>query len=145
MKNDIKSKNFIVIRRYKPEDDDFFDDNPVDNNTKNHSKFGGFHKSYMDVNNQEELEQEHDTNVQYDKTNSNQNYNQENDYKEDNTEQLLNISDIDITNMVVNFDLNLNIFDPYDLYDSYNNNDYNDYNGYNDNNDNEFNNFFGET
>jgi hypothetical protein len=149
MKNDIKTKNFIVMRRYKPQDDDFFDDNPVWNNSNNHTKMGGFHNSYMDTNNQEDLEQEQyqDTNDKSDKPDSKQDFNQE-QYKTENKEyynieHLLNISDIDITNLVVNLDLNLNIFDPYDLYDSYNND--NDDNDNNNDNDNDYNNFFGES
>ncbi len=146
MKNDIKSKNFIVMRRYKPQDEDFFDDNPI-KNSKNHIKMGGFNDSYIDIRNHENLEQELEQDITVQSDNKEHYIENDTDYEQDNTVHLLNISDIDVTNLVVNFDLNLNIFDPYDLYynqvndDSNSDNNDNDDNYYND----EFNNFFGES
>ncbi len=146
MKNDIKSKNFLVIRRYKPPDDDFFDDNPnnFNNNNNNHNNHNNHNHNhnhnhnndndYFDDKYNDKYNDNDNINIKFGGSNISKNYDQDTTHivqsqEEDNESQnfnnnLLNISDIDISSLVVNFELNLNIFDPYQTYSDYTDNAY---------------------
>jgi len=120
MKNDIKSKNFLVIRRYKPPEDDFFDDNPNNMNDNNNIIHNNFNDNYNNYDNYDKYDKydnynvdKYNDNIKFGGSNISKNYVQDTTHivqsqEEDNESQninnnLLNISDIDISSLVVNF------------------------------------------
>jgi hypothetical protein len=131
MKNDIKSKNFIVIRKYKPSEDDFFDDNPSTMNDNNNIIHNNFNEIYDNDNcdnygncSNSSSNSNSNSNNNFD-NNISKKYDQEYNENQNNiNNNLLNISEIDISSLVVNFELNYNIFDPYQTYSDYTDNAY---------------------
>lgn len=91
MKNDIKTKSFTVIRKYAPKEDDFWDDNPPCSEENDD-----------DLNVNEDL-------IQYA---GNKLDTMETTDIENNIPTMFDLTEIDISSLIVNFELNI-----YKIYD----------------------------
>jgi hypothetical protein len=134
MQNDIKTSSFTVMRKFNPENDfDFYDDNPIemekilkDLNRHRVQNKDPIEDTYINKNANKNADKNEDKNNDID-------YN--NDYKNDYNNDYNIDTFMDISTLTANFNLNMNIFDPYSMYkETYTNDNDNDYDhNYNDN------------